>query len=34
LVRVIGHIFEDLPERTNPQWLLSRMWLPLCLVML
>jgi hypothetical protein len=21
---VIGHIFEDLPERSNPQWLVGR----------
>jgi hypothetical protein len=24
MVRVIGHIFEDLPERTNTQWLVGR----------
>ena len=23
-MRVIGHIFEDLPERTNTQWLVGR----------
>ena len=23
-MRVIGHIFEDLPERTNTQWLVDR----------
>ena len=23
-MRVDGHIFEDLPERTNPQWLVGR----------
>jgi hypothetical protein len=33
-VHVIGNIFDDLPERINTQWLFSRMWLPLCLVML
>lgn len=23
-MRVIGHIFEDLPEHSNPQWLVGR----------
>ena len=23
-MRVIGHIFEDLPECSNPQWLVGR----------